>query len=523
MFDALQQFIQQWFIPDLNQPLEEQWFERTRNIFILFFLICIAICGPKTNGVILGGVFVLSVMYIIKYYHGLYQKNDTMIEPYCNDKRGNRKTKLQHCESMKPKEIQGITQLPINDWTKIPKPNQLRIQTPSRYRFCQDARYTGQDQSYYSTNQALVGKANPKTLAPVPVIPPSMAWDYWGENHVVPSGINDKTHFDMIGSGYASTSTPPVLHPKSFGCPTSDRVYDQRLNNGQYATPEYNITYTSLKPNSEQHKEGCGIGKDVIEGFSSIYPRAHVEATPKNINNVWVNEQGTKGDLIGSTYDPKQMLQHNIPSNIPTGTCNRKPEFDQYNKNMYTTIIEPGVYSRSEVVNPINSNLGISFQQQLHPTTCERNGDSITYVRNDPRIIPPLDYTPALPTTPTPANVYDPRSQGYGTSYRVYIDEMTGQPRYMYDDINAVRAPNFITRNNIDHMEWGGKYGTIDQQNIDNGYTNNRIATNQKYLADTLQARQEMQENYTKRVNDKVLQRRQAPIHTRGMAGPAIR
>ena len=43
------------------------------------------------------------------------------------------------------------------------------------------------------------------------------------------------------------------------------------------------------------------------------------------------------------------------------------------------------------------------------------------------------------------ANIYDPRF-GYGTGYRSYIDETTGQPRFYYDDIDAITKPNYIVK-----------------------------------------------------------------------------
>ena len=83
----------------------------------------------------------------------------------------------------------------------------------------------------------------------------------------------------------------------------------------------------------------------------------------------------------------------------------------------------------------------------------EENGD-VTYEYLDPflpenaeKLKPKCEKKHIIDTS----NVYDPRSNSYGTSYRSYIDKMTGQVRYYYDDINAIRQPNYITRNNILH------------------------------------------------------------------------
>ena len=47
---------------------------------------------------------------------------------------------------------------------------------------------------------------------------------------------------------------------------------------------------------------------------------------------------------------------------------------------------------------------------------------------------------------PGASNVYDPRFTGYGTSYRTYIEPMTGQPRFYYDDVDAIRKYNYIRK-----------------------------------------------------------------------------
>ena len=69
-------------------------------------------------------------------------------------------------------------------------------------------------------------------------------------------------------------------------------------------------------------------------------------------------------------------------------------------------------------------------------------------------------------------NVYDPRLTGYGTSYRSYTDDNLGQTRFYYDDIDAVRMPNYIVKSNIDREPFADHYGTIpdgDQFGITTG------------------------------------------------------
>ena len=41
-------------------------------------------------------------------------------------------------------------------------------------------------------------------------------------------------------------------------------------------------------------------------------------------------------------------------------------------------LIQPGVYTRNEIIEPVDSNIGISFTQQFEPTTCSIDKDGNT-------------------------------------------------------------------------------------------------------------------------------------------------
>jgi hypothetical protein len=191
--------------------------------------------------------------------------------------------------------------------------------------------------------------------------------------------------------------------------------------------------------------------------------------------------------------------------------------YNEYNKNLFTQTIQPGVFARNEVIEPIQNNIGISWDQQFQPVTCEteKNG-STTYVTHDPRIVPPL-ATPPTPRAKVPTNsdIYDPRSGGYGTSYRSYIDTLTGQPRFYYDDIESIRKPNYIIRSNIDDAAWAHQYGPMSEPKENGPIPNHmsRSLANDKFMRDTLQQRNELQERAMRKYNTTIgWQRRQAPL-----------
>lgn len=331
-------------------------------------------------------------------------------------------------------------------------PDNLRICSSTQNRFCRDERPITMNQQYVSNNHALVGKPIPLTYENPVIVAPAMAWDYWSTRDVIPTGVNSETNFDAFQSGYMTCKD------------------------------------------------------DSVESFE--FPRTKPVAKPPQIN-----EKGTIGDMNDvCTYNPTQLMAYNIPSNVQSGLCAQTPELSEYNKNLFTSNLGPRTYNELQMVEPIQSNMGITFQQQLPPVTKRVNEDgSTTFITKDPRI---SESGPTPMQSPAPyadaSNVYDPKSGGYGTSYRAYTDPMTGRTRYFYDDINAVRNPNFVIRSNIDHNKWANSYGPME-----NHIQKNRALAQAQFTNDTLKQREELQEMYMNKVNRQVLwQRRLAPIST---------
>jgi hypothetical protein len=213
-------------------------------------------------------------------------------------------------------------------------------------------------------------------------------------------------------------------------------------------------------------------------------------------------------------YNPQQLFTAGLPTNLPAGACEQDPALKEYNRNLFTQTIQPGVYTTSQVNQPINSNMGISFTQQFLPTT--RQIDMVTgevnYVEHDPNIIEPLPKPLEQPTI-NEANVYDPRFSGYGTSYRSYNDPVVGQTRFYYDDINAIRMPNYITRSNIDFAKFADSYGPIQAGNeFGNKYNSDiRALANDAFLNANIAQRDSLQSSLLRKRNDEMWQLRKAP------------
>jgi hypothetical protein len=218
----------------------------------------------------------------------------------------------------------------------------------------------------------------------------------------------------------------------------------------------------------------------------------------------------------------------NLPTNDVAGMCPRDEAYSEYNKNLYTQTIQPGVYSQSQINEPLNSNIGISFQQQFSPVTCQSNNDGVFYTLNDPRIIEPI--TPQTSgcyqqdsegNNVNRSNIYDPRFNGYGTSYRSYTDPLTGQTRYNYDDINLIKQPNYITRNKIDIYSFADRYGPAKPQ-FSLGAV--KALAGDAWTRASIQQRNDLMERYMSgKNNTRQAQLRKAPIHTSTSSGACNR
>lgn len=365
--------------------------------------------------------------------------------------------------------------VPLSSWKQIPKEQNLKIYSPSENRFYMDDQPTGYDQTYRSRNQALAGAPNPKIYDPIPEIPPIAAWDHWSMKHVKPSGINQSSTFDAYRSGYYAEGErcEPVCIAK---------------HKPMWSIVQENNQIPTWKENYEKSEED--------DNLMSIYDGCKMES----------------GDVFDSCNYNSNQIQYNIPANVNTGKCELTDEMKEYNNSIYTEIVQPGLYKKINIVEPVNSNIGISFQQQHLPTTKQDKQGTIIYTKQDPRSFIPPKQQQKVDAVQTIDNTYDPRSYGYGTSYRRYVDPMLGQGRYVYDDVDAIRKPNYIGRSNIDHNSWAQSYGVVRSDVL----ANNRELAEKQFIDDTVKMREELQVGFRTRKGK--WQTRVAPIHTMNMS-----
>ena len=308
------------------------------------------------------------------------------------------------------------------------------------------------------------------------------------ENYTYTTETPYDPEYDFPVDEEIPTSMPTDL---PYLLPTSEPISQPDTNSNMYYTDTGNSDYTDNSNNTED-----------------------------------ITSDGSESGFLNKNcgYNSKQLQEAGLPSNFPSGKCQRNPRYKTYNENVFTEIIQPGVFTRSEIDEPINSNIGISFQQQFPPTTVNfdnENGE-IFYTKHDPESFDKtlLDqFMKPEPEGINTANVYDPRFNGYGTQYRSYTDDLLGQPKFFYDDINSVRMPNYITRSNIDFAKFADSYGPmVDAAGNEN---NSRIRefANDEFLNSSIEFRTGMMERLMRKTNAEAWQQRVKPITKQSQRG----
>lgn len=321
-----------------------------------------------------------------------------------------------------------------------------------------------------SASQKLVGSMNPKTLVQ-PVIPtPIYDQDTWRPNDfVIPTSINDQKTQELFQNGYVVTNdTVPASAPLPYLQPASRKEVVKETYPGE--------TYES----------------PTTSGYGQLdYPAVD----------------------FGCGYQPLNLAQ-NLPSNYQANECQYGEKNATYNKDLFEIPIQPGVYTSSQVNQPdaSMSNLGISYVQPFEPTLYQQENGYTSFQQLDPYqnkiVLPPLEKEGV-----TRRDVYDPRTTGYGTSYRSYVDPLLGQPRYYYKDIDQENNGGYLTRNNVDFADFGtatGNYpfhkpleGNALHQYADSTFTNSSVGF-----------RTELQQRLMNKNNNREWQQRIAPIRT---------
>lgn len=394
---------------------------------------------------------------------------------------------------------------------------------PNSMRWCNDGvPLNPNDPNYMSINQRLVGKANPKTHIQ-PVMPvPAADLSYWKSNNLVThSNVNTQTQFDSYQSGYQVSDcckTAKCKHRVSQEgyCPPTACFANRREKsnlNPHPPGPPPKPRPNPIPPYGGGGSSGTPISKPIPPygggKVDHLRPGEVIETFEHDMEDLDVNHVN-----MACGYNVDQ-IKDGLPVNLSVGDCDRAPEMRDYNKQLFTQTIQPGVYTRNQVNEPINSNIGISFDQQFNPTVTEVNSQGdILYTQMDPAVIEPITVeNMSVIEDIDNSNVYDPRHTGYGTSYRAYTNDDLGRTDFYYKDVDAIRMPNYITRSNIDFEKYADQYGPLPQGYADgNPNTNNiREFAQDSFLKSSLGFRNDITFRKMRKTNAEQWQRRRAP------------
>ena len=381
------------------------------------------------------------------------------------------------------------------------------------------------DQSYFSKNQNLVGGANPKTKIRPVVAPPSYDWEYWrGNDFVFPNTINERSVQDYYSSGY--------YIDEDVSCP-KDRLIVETKENFEYLPKnprmqiiKENYDFNNISSNNKGSNNYLPVGGEKEESkCKSCTGGPYDLPPPKNFkkdngdfkkfdkNEPPQSEKRYTGDINDSCSYDQTNLYYGLPTNYASTNCQRRPDLKELNSQIFTSTVVPGVYYKNEIIEPIGSNIGISFTQQVPPrkVSYDSEGNKI-YTALDPRLYTPEENISKEIDVPSNYDVYDPRSNGYGTSYRSYVDKLTGQPRFYYDDIEAIRRPNYIARSNVDFLNNANTYGPIKEDSEEINVTENiRKNAEYAYTDNTIDFRTDMMTRLMRKRNAELWQVRMAP------------
>ncbi len=425
--------------------------------------------------------------------------------------------------------------------TRYPDLNKVGF-PPTQKRFCNDTVPLEYGPDHVSPNQELVGGPNPKTRIPTLVAAPSHDLDSWRNNDfVVHSQINKETNFDAEKSGYNCGILPTKCEDCMY-IPCQCRPDEQQFSklpevmidpmvdliegfNGHIGARSF--THGSNAQGGAYGGKRVGHTRTVRDSRRGDGP----DITNKPIGrsrrgrggrgrggrgkSVFLDRRlGDVGDLEIDEMTPKQE-----ESESPDiASCFESPRRD----NIITQTLQPGVFQKSHIGEPIQSNIGISYTQEWGPTEVEETDGMIKYTMRDPKsaIITPQIKKETI--AQDHANVYDPRFTGYGTSYRAYTDQLTGRPKFFYDDVDAITMPNYITRSKIDVFPWADTYGP-DKMSASEGGEEFRQMANNAFTDSAITFRTDLQERLMRKRNAELWQRRVAPISTMGRVGSSMR
>jgi len=454
-------------------------------------------------------IYIILILFIIIIL--LYIKENMLKENFSCDNISTLNTGKYTSNSYSKTFEQLGGKLPVYKRAKTDKNGNI-IEPVNYNPFAYDTQTLVYDKNYISKNQKLAGTANPKTFIPPVIVPPPADFSYWKANNLTTvSAINDNKNIDVYQSGYEVSTF------------CGDNVCTKTNNNYNWAKMNSNYKKVEQKTDSPNPLFNNKYHQKYAEHQKTTHTPLKENFTLEDFAKDYADNPLENIDQVNKScgFNVRNPKLYNLPVNLTVGNCDKDPIMKEYNKNLFKQIIQPNVYTTNQVNEPVNSNIGISFDQQFEPLTYdvdEFGTIDFTEVNPlDPEFNPKdnmLKYSDTEVTVPvTPYNVYDPRFSGYGTSYRAYSDENVGQTKFFYDDVDSVRMPNYVIRSKIDFADFADQYGPMDPNKSNLNNSTIRQLANQKFVDDAITFRTGLQERLMRKQNATAWQQRKYPIY----------
>ena len=338
------------------------------------------------------------------------------------------------------------------------------------------------------------------------------------------------------------------MNLSKFNTTPTYQPWDRAISNNQFPVVYTGVTEQEVEQQSGAMCSTCGPSKPsedlksrYYEGFAFL-PSTDQQFAPKNM----ANPIPTK--TFGGNYTEMNRVPPGQNAQIPAITSQlmyqspTRTYTDQYfnssNERLFLNNVQPQLYSYNVEQTPINANLGISYAPQLPPRVLDQitsNDMNVPlYTRIDPQLVR-TDGTPGqLASQPTRTNwsaeyssfkpapgsinfedIYDPRFTSYGDPYRSYSDVNLGLVNYYYSDVDAYRMPNFISRSNVDFVDFRTPQGQIWPEYKRNvGIDEIRPHVESQVTADELFHREDLMTLQMDKRNREMWQLRLAPLNT---------
>lgn len=360
--------------------------------------------------------------------------------------------------------------------------------------YCNDEEIINFDCSYVSKNQMLANGADPKTYVPPIIAARSHDLEAWDSTGLVKhSQVNDSSNFDPFRSGYATCDYPRP-------CPKEMIRRRTCCNNDRYD----NILTQTIQPGVYQRT----LTDEPINALYGVTEANQFD--PMLISQRYgdVKYSAMDGDYeLPTMRDPHDCDDKRRPLRNESSDAGGRGVFGGVQQHMHLPVSEyknpnHGIIAGEETIETFADNQ--EEEGELWTTPRCKSYDTVNKMLHGEKYYStPTDFQ-------NESNVFDPRFSGYGDASRGYVDVMTGQPRWFYDDVDAITRPNYISRNKIDIFPWAPTYGP--DVGFDSG-RNYRDSALDAFNDSVIKQRTELQERLLRKRNAEMWQLRVAPVY----------